>query len=208
MTKETTHSLRQMLVNLDATYRVHTRLYKLNHALYFTTLSNLRAAKNNSIGMTGTIISVLLAIITMAIGVLGINPSSAPMFLIYAFILIVAYLGYLSCREISKAEVEFEDIIGPYKDKRIVAGIETWIDFTLDEISKFSTRISIIKKILKDEELESNTKKSYENQLKYYTEKLGTFKSLNEELYNKGLRKEQEHNMIKKCVEDALGMEE
>lgn len=197
-----------MLVSLDATYRVHTRLYKLNHALYSTTVSKLRATKNNSVGITGTVIAALFTIVAVAIQVLGVNPSSVPIFLIYAFIVLVFYLGYLSYTEASKAQKEFEDIIGQYEDKNICAGIETWIDFTKDEISKLSTRISIIKKILEDEELEPDTKKMYEDQLNYYAGRLKTFKSLNEDLYNKGARKQEDYNTIKKYVEAALKMVE
>lgn len=208
MTKESTNSLRQMLVSLDATYRVHTRLYKLNHALYSTTLSNLRATKNNSIGITGTVITALLTIVGVAIQVLGISPSSVPLVLIYAYIGFVFYLGYLSYTNASKSEREFEDIIGQYQDKNVFYGIENWIDFTQDEISKLWTRIRIIKQILEDEELEQDAKKWYEDQLNFYAKNLTKIKSLNEELYRKGTRKQEDYNTIKKHVEDDLKMVE
>lgn len=208
MTKETTKSLRQMLVSLDATYRVHTRLYKVNHALYSTTVSNLRATKNNSVGITGTAIAALFTIVAVAIQVLGVNPSSVPILLIYAFIVFVFYLGYLSYTEASKAQKEFEDIIGKYQDKNVFDGIETWIDFTQDEISKLSTRISIIKQILGDEELEPETKIMYKDQLDFNAKKLIKFNTLNEELYSRGARKKEDYDAIKKYVEAALKMVE
>lgn len=100
--QQNTQSLRELFADLDALYGVHTRLYKLNHTIYDTTLRNLKAAKINSIRTTGTIIAALSAIIYVAIQVLPVNLSTVPILIIAGIIIFVFYLGIISYIDASK----------------------------------------------------------------------------------------------------------
>lgn len=229
MTKETVQPLRELFANLDAIYGVHTRLYKLNHTIYNTALWNLRAAKNissatllnskaakiNSVRTTGTIIASLSAIILVAIQVLPINLVTVPTIIVVGIIIFVFYLGCLSYGDASKTEKEFKELIET-ADKiekemtkeifraESVSGVESWTDYSYDQILHWQTLGVIAKDILKDITINPEIKKNYSDKLETCIKKLKSIKSSNEKLHRDGIRTKEDCEKINTKINDAL----
>lgn len=223
-------SLKELFANLDAVYGLHTRLYKLNYAVYDTTLWNLRVAKNissgnllnvkgtkiNNVRTTSTIILGLLAVISVAIQVLPFNVYTVPISIIVILIIYVFFLGIISYKDASKSEEEFEKIIEETEliedniintideAENICSGIESWIDYTNDQIHHFQTLGRIAKEILKIPTINTVIRQNYEEQLKICIKKLNDFKQSNEKNYKDGGRTEKEYEMIELKINYAL----
>lgn len=223
-------SLRELFANLDAVYGLHTRIYKLNYTVYDTTLWNLRVAKNISSGnllnvkgtkinnarTTSTIIFGLLAVISVATQVLPINVYTVPIFFIFMLIIYVFILGVISYKDASKSEKEFEKIIKKTKSiedniintideaENICSGIESWIDYTNDQIHHFQTLGRIAKDILKIPTINIVIGQNYEEKLKMCIKKLNDFEQSNEKIYQDEGRTKEEYEMIKLKINYAL----
>lgn len=226
---ETITSLRELFASLDAIYGIHTRLYKLNHTTYETTLWNLRMAKNISSGTllnvkaakfnilktTSTIIAAILAVIGVAIQVLPINLYTVPLYIVVAFIIYVGILGFISYKNASKDEKEFEKIIQEteviedqirktiYDAENVCGGIESWIDYTYDQISSWLT-LGLLAKDISKTTINTEIKQNYEDKLEISIKKLNNIKSANEKLYRNGVRTEEDYTKIDMKINNVL----
>ena len=223
-------SLRELFANLDALYGLHTRLYKLNYTVYDTTLWNLRVAKNissgnllnvkgtkiNNVRTTSTIILALLAVISVAIQVLPINLYTIPISIIVILIIYVFFLGIISYKDASKSEKEFEKIIDDteliedkiiktiYEAENICSGIESWIDYTNDQIFHFQTLGRIAKDILENPTINTAIRQNYGGKLKTCIKKLDDIKQYNKKICIDGDRTKKEYEMIELKINDVL----
>lgn len=163
----------------------------------------------NSAGQGGVATAITATIVTFLINYLELDQKSPYWWLFYLLLIPVVYFYWRAWREAASAQKKFDDLI------RQTGGqdLETWVDFHLDQIAAYGTRLKMIADAAKgNEELyKSNRiekaqyvrdKKLCEKIEKYCVEELDRFENANEELYPKR-RSKKEYDEVKDRLQVA-----
>ncbi len=133
---------------IDASYRVHTRLYKLHYAVIHTEGTIFTLMRNNMITSNSVIITAILGLIALYIQVANIKLSSEfyfTLFLVLTALLFIYGYQFYGARKVERELLKISsEVKGEY--------LETWPDYLWDEAAKWGTRILMIKEILNENE--------------------------------------------------------
>lgn len=149
---------------VDASYRVHTRLYKLHYALIHVEKTILVSLRNN-ISTSGIIISASVGFILLYIQIAEVKLSSASLLTLVGVISALLLIYSYQYKQTKGAEKEIEKISRELKEE----SLQHWPDYLMDEVAKWGTRILMAKDVLEENEKISNkqdelyklTKKSF-----------------------------------------------
>ena len=131
---------------VDSSFTVHTRLYKLHHALYHLEKTTFTLLKNNIITTPFVIISTLIYLTALYIEIEDVKLSLEFLkrWIIIALIFVSIFCyQFVGAMKIGK---ELKIIKSEIKGEHL----EKWPDYLYDEASKWATRISMATEILDD----------------------------------------------------------
>lgn len=191
---------------IDASYRVHTRLYKLHYAIVHMEGTVFTLMKNNMITSNSVVITAIFGLIALYLQVADIKLSLEfylTLFLVLSALLFIYGYQFYGAKKIEKQLLEISSEI---KEDYL----ETWPGYLYDEAAKWGTRILMIKEILNENEKNNpnkqeksyiTTKKNFTRLLEYSIGKLEEIKAECEVCQSKKLEFNDYNMTIQMCNE-------
>lgn len=133
---------------VDASFRVHTRLYKLHYSLIHTENTIFTLLKNNIIASGAVVISAILGLVLLYVQIAQITLSSASLLTLVGLISALALVYGYQYKQAKKAEDDLKKISSEIK----LDSLEKWPDYLWDEAAKWGTRILMAKEVLEENE--------------------------------------------------------